>query len=125
MKIRLVGYKYIHESETCFNKKTGTPLKQYNSYDDAENSASRITDIQLYPYKCERCSFYHLAPLESKINVSKNGCSCKDRNNKQKYLYLTEEDAEKQRLKSQIENHVLLKVYKCKEGKGFHLTHID
>lgn len=98
----------------------------YFSEEDAKSSAlyewtARGSD--LYPYKCEKCGYWHLAPLSSKLNVQRNACSCLDSNGRHKALYLTIEDAEKQRMKSEAEQHISLKIYSCSEGKGFHLTH--
>lgn len=114
------------KSDVCFSKKTGQPLTVYFSEADAKSSAlyertARGSD--LYPYKCEKCGYWHLAPLSSKLNVQKNACSCLDSNGRHKALYLTREDAEKQRMKSEAEQHVSLKIYSCNEGRGFHLTH--
>lgn len=114
------------KSDVCFSKKTGQPLTVYFSEEDAKSSAlyertARGSD--LYPYKCEKCGYWHLAPLSSKLNVQRNACSCLDSNGRHKALYLTREDAEKQRMKSEAEQHISLKIYNCSEGKGFHLTH--
>lgn len=115
------------KSDVCFSKKTGQPLTVYFSEADAKSSAlyertARGSD--LYPYKCEKCGYWHLAPLSSKLNVQRNACSCLDSNGRHKALYLTREDAEKQRMKSEAEQHnISLKIYSCNEGKGFHLTH--
>lgn len=114
------------KSDVCFSKKTGQHLTVYFSEEDAKSSAlyertARGSD--LYPYKCEKCGYWHLAPLSSKLNVQRNACSCLDSNGRHKALYLTREDAEKQRMKSEAEQHISLKIYSCSEGKGFHLTH--
>lgn len=124
MKITLNGYKFIHESQTCFGKISGQPLKQFNTLADAQEAANSITINETYPYQCSKCGYYHLAPKSSKINVVRNACSCRDSQNRPKCLYLTKEDAEKQLIKSQNENHVKLRIYECSEHKGFHLTHI-
>lgn len=114
------------KSNSCFSKKTGEPLSVYVSENDALNGAM-LTRINggpdFYPYQCDKCGYYHLAPENSRINVKRNACHCRDSNGKPKALYLSKEDAEKQRLKSQEEQHIKLKVYRCDEGLGFHLTH--
>ena len=58
-----------------------------------------------------------------KLNVKHKACSCTDSKGQSKALYLTRADAEKQRKISEKEHHVKLRVYKCDEGKGYHLTH--
>ena len=60
------------KSDVCFSKKTRQPLTVYFSEADAKSSAlyertARGSD--LYPYKCEKCGYWHLAPLSSKLNV--------------------------------------------------------
>ena len=115
------------KSETCFSKRTGLPLTVYTTEAQAEASAlyeKTMRGSMLYPYLCDKCGYYHLAPIESKLNVKRNACSCLDSQGRHKALYLTREDAEKQRTKSEKEQHIVLKIYSCNEGKGFHLTHI-
>lgn len=114
------------KSNTCFSKKTGEALSVYNNEIDALAGAKKTMQYggpKLYPYLCERCHHYHLAPEDSKINVKHNACSCTDSNGNPKALYLTEADAEKQRIKSQSEQNVCLKIYPCNDGLGYHLTH--
>lgn len=85
--------------------------------------SSLLEAVESIPYQCEKCGYWHLAPTSSKLNVQRNACSCLDSNRRHKALYLTREDAEKQRMKSEAEQHISLKIYSCNEGKGFHLTH--
>lgn len=115
------------KSDVCFSKRTGQPLTVYTSEADADASAlyeRTMRGSELYPYLCDKCGYYHLAPTESKLNVRKNACSCLDSQGRHKALYLTHEDAERQRIKSEREQHISLKIYTCNEGKGFHLTHL-
>ncbi|MCQ2600584.1 MAG: hypothetical protein MJ184_04410 [Treponema sp.] len=110
----------------CINKNTGKPLSAYDTEKEAKESAKyskKEFKLDLYPYKCEKCGKYHLAPKASKIDVQKNACSCTDTNGKPKALYATKKDAEKQRVKSESEQKVKLYIFKCPEKKGFHLTH--
>lgn len=116
------------KSKTCTSKKTGQPVAQFKTKTEALKSAEytkKNYKTDLIPYKCEKCGFYHLAPKDSVLNVKQNACSCRDSNGKPKALYLTKADAEKQRKKSQKEQNIKLRVYKCEDGKGFHLTHTE
>ncbi|MCQ2591858.1 MAG: hypothetical protein MJ188_03660 [Treponema sp.] len=110
----------------CVNKNTGKPLSAYTTEKEAKESAKyskKEYKLDLYPYKCENCGKYHLAPKSSKIDVQKNACSCTDSNGKPKALYKTKKDAEKQLKNSEAEQSVKLYIFKCPEKKGFHLTH--
>lgn len=110
----------------CINKSTGKPLSVYETKKEADESAKytkKTYGTDLYAYKCETCGKYHLAPKESKIDVKHDACSCRDSNGKPKALYGTKKDAEKQMVKSAEEQHIKLRVYKCPDGKGYHLTH--
>lgn len=113
-------------AKACISKTTGKALSAYDTEKEAKESAKyskKEFKIDLYPYKCENCGKYHLAPKESKISVKQNACSCTDTNGKTKALYATKKDAEKQRIKSEEEQKVKLYIYKCQDGKGYHLTH--
>lgn len=110
----------------CVSKATGKPLSAYETEKEAKESAKyskKEFKLDLYPYKCENCGKYHLAPKESKIKVEQNACSCRDTNGKPKALYATKKDAEKQQANSEKEQKVKLYIYKCPDKKGFHLTH--
>lgn len=115
------------KSLTCFSKRTNQPLTEFYSLYDAESSAlyeKQIRGINLYVYQCDKCGLFHLAPEDSKLNVRKHACSCRDSKGNPKSLYLTKEDAEKQLIKSQKEQRIQLKIYPCEQGLGYHLTHM-
>lgn len=110
----------------CKSKTTGKVLSAYESEKEAKESAKyskKEFKLDLYPYKCESCGKWHLAPKASKIDVKQNACSCTDTNGKPKALYGSKKDAEKQRVKSEAEQKVKLYIFKCPETKGYHLTH--
>ena len=110
----------------CINKSTGKPLSAYDKKKEADESAKyakKNFGTNLYAYQCEKCGKYHLAPKDSKIEVKHDACSCRDSNGKPKALYGSKKDAEKQQEKSQVEQNIKLRVYKCPDGKGYHLTH--
>lgn len=113
-------------AKACISKNTGKPLSAYETEKEAKESAKyskKEFKLDLYPYLCENCGKYHLAPKASKISVKQNACSCTDSNGKPKALYATKKDAEKQLANSEKEQKVKLYIFKCPEGKGFHLTH--
>lgn len=112
--------------KSCISKATGKPLSAYETEKEAKESAKyskKEFKLNLYPYKCENCGKYHLAPKASKITVKQNACSCTDTNGKPKALYGSKKDAEKQQINSEKEQKVKLYVYKCPEKRGYHLTH--
>ena len=86
------------KSTNCFSKKTNEALSVYETEAEAQQSANYQryeNGRSLYPYHCERCGLWHLAPTETRINVLHNACSCLDSSGKHKDLYLSREDAEK------------------------------
>lgn len=112
--------------KSCISKATGKPLSAYETEKEAKESAKyskKEFKLNLYPYKCENCGKYHLAPKASKITVKQNACSCTDTNGKPKALYGSKKDAEKQQINSEKEQKVKLYIYKCPEKRGYHLTH--
>lgn len=116
--------------EKCISKSTGKALSAYETKKEAKKSAKytkKTHKLKLYVYKCEKCGLYHLAPKDSKISVKKNACACRDSNGQPKALYRTKKDAMKQLEKSQKEQKIKLRVYKCphKFWFGWHLTHTE
>ena len=113
------------KSEICFSKVTGAPLSVYNTEAEAQQSANYQLQNgrSLYPYHCERCGLWHLAPTTSRINVLHNACRCEDSFRRSKDLYLSREDAAKAKSKRESEGAGKLYIYECTSGKGFHLTH--
>lgn len=110
----------------CISNSTKKALSAYETEKEAKESAKyskKNFNLDLYPYKCEKCGKYHLSPKASKISVQQNACSCTDTNGKPKALYATKKDAEKQQKNSEVEQKVKLYIYKCPDKKGYHLTH--
>lgn len=113
------------KSTTCFSKKTNESLSVYETEAEAQQSANYQryeNGRSLYPYHCELCGLWHLAPTETRINVLHNACSCIDRCGKHKDLYLSREDAEKAKSKCESERGYRLYIYECPRKNGFHLT---
>ncbi len=78
--------------------------------------------MSLYPYQCETCGLWHLAPQESRVAFREHACSCVDSLGNGKRLYDTREDAEKSRASSEEARNLSLRVYPCPDGGGWHLT---
>lgn len=108
------------KSTTCFGK-DGKPKSVYSTEVEAIESAryqKKERGIDLFPYQCDSCGFWHLTP----VNGRPNQCSCTDSNGKSKNLYPTREAAQQQ-LECEAEKGYTLRIYPCEEGKGYHLTH--
>lgn len=85
------------KSSTCFSK-SGNPLSFFMTEAEAQESADHERNergMSLYPYQCERCGLWHLAPQESRVAFKEDACSCRDSLGRSKRLYATQEDAEK------------------------------
>lgn len=100
--------------------RSGNPLSEYESYDNALESASYV-DKNLVPYQCEKCGRYHLKPKEFYYEKSKGVCSCRAHDGSLKLSYKTYEDAQKM-VNIRANAGVTLNIYKCPEGNGYHLT---
>lgn len=115
------------KSDTCFGK-SGNPLSVFMTEAEAQKSADHERHergMRLYPYQCERCGHWHLAPEESRVTFKEYACLCLDSHGKSKRLYATREDAEKARTGSEAARGIALTVYECPEGGGWHLTKRD
>lgn len=115
------------KSETCFNK-SGNPRSVFMTEAEAQESADyerSARGVSLYPYQCERCGLWHLAPQESHVAFKEYACLCLDSHGKSKRLYATHEDAEKARISSEEARGIALTVYPCPDRDGWHLTHRD
>lgn len=111
------------KSETCVSR-SGNPLSVFETQADAQSSADYERGrVSLYPYQCERCGKWHLAPEEGRVNFKEWACSCTDSRGRSKRLYATREDAQKAQKTSEQKRKEKLKVYRCPEGGGWHLTH--
>ena len=111
------------KSMTCF-KKDGEPLSQYSSEYEARDGASHVKykyGLDLAPYLCSKCGYWHLSPKERQT-PSKECTYCTDSNGKHKELYETEEAAKTRAEIIEEEQGIKLKVYKCPNQDGWHLT---
>ncbi|WGK68800.1 hypothetical protein P0082_09965 [Candidatus Haliotispira prima] len=110
------------KSSTCF-KKNGEPKVVYSSEDEAKVGADYAKSnysTHLIPYHCKECGDWHLSPPERRTPSFE--CGCTDRSGGLKQCYHTREDAEKRANILREEKKVILQVYSCDYGKGYHLT---
>ncbi len=108
----------------CISKVTGKPLAKYCTKEMALESAryqKMIHNLDLFPYKCEKCGCWHLTPIRPEERISKieGACRCRDSLGRSKLLYLSRDDAERMRNKLWD----TLFIYECPENPGcYHLT---
>ncbi len=107
------------KSTTCIGKSSGQPVTEYDSEREAWQGAS--SHRELVPYKCSKCSQWHLAP-KSRQTPSKACKHCRGVNGEPKQAYNSKSDADKRARILSDEQGVHLRVYKCKHGSGWHLT---
>ncbi|CAA0123071.1 Uncharacterised protein [BD1-7 clade bacterium] len=112
-------------SETCFSKTTGNPLKEYVTEHDAELAADyaaiHFDNKGLAPYQCDRCNMWHLSPANRKT-PSKPCLDCVSAVGESKQTYRNRQEAIMRADILYDEMGVDLKVYPCPYSKGWHLT---
>ncbi len=109
-------------------KSSGKPLSAFDKKRDARKEGRRVRKTYhqwMYVYRCEKCDKFHLAPRSGKIRVKHNACSCTDSKGASKALYMNWRSARKQLKKSQQEQNIKLRIYRCPERHGWHLTHTE
>lgn len=108
----------------CTNRKTGRPLKTYESELEAKCNASYLCTVhkrEMVPYFCSRCSKWHLAPKESHTpSISCHWCMGRDGENKD--LYPSEQVALRRASIIEKRTSIRLRAYKCPHEDGWHLT---
>lgn len=112
------------KSNTCFSKATGKPLSFYNYEFEAQSAAdySRVFfGNDLVPYRCEKCTHWHLSP-KNRSTPSKKCDWCTGSDGRFKDTYRTRKDAIIRAKIIYEEYGVDLKVYECEKGDGWHLT---
>jgi hypothetical protein len=111
------------KSTTCF-KKDSKPLSAYFSEYEAFDGASHVKTeygLDLSPYQCSKCGHWHLSP-QNRQTPSKECIYCTDKKGKHKELYKTMETAANRAEIIEEERGIKLKVYKCPNQNGWHLT---
>ena len=113
----------MFDSGSCY-KKDGTPKKSYESEREADEAAAYVQsaygDVQ-GKYKCPKCGFWHLSPIERQTQCYLS--SCLDSSGKQKQAYTTRKSAETRANIILQERGTKLYVYHCERCGAYHLTH--
>ena len=112
-------------SPTCTTRKTGRPLSEYDTKAEAQSAANyankNFQNTSMIPYKCNVCGFWHLTPDERQT-PSETCPKCKGSDGQLKEAYKTKADAEKRAQLLRKDQGLVLTVYKCEHGYGWHLT---
>ena len=112
------------KSQTCFGTKSGKPLTEYDSQQEAQegaNYANKTYGQNLVPYQCDTCGLWHLA-LGNRQTPSKPCPHCTGTDGQLKEAYQSQKDAQKRANIIRKEQGVVLSVYACEHGNGWHLT---
>ncbi|MBN2695160.1 hypothetical protein JXR93_10915 [bacterium] len=114
------------DSLSCFGQISKKPLKTYSSEYEAIDAVQYVKSTygnnQIY-YKCNRCGYWHLSPIERE--TPSITCQCKDEKGNFKQLYPTKKIAEQRANIIFEEKGIKLNVYECEYSNGWHLTHKD
>lgn len=112
------------KSSSCYGKETKQPLSVYQSEFLATEACQHIERThhkQLTPYQCNTCGLWHLSPI-TRQTPSHKCQDCNDSHGNAKASYQSRSEAG---LRADIiykEEGVLLRVYPCPFGDGWHLT---
>jgi len=112
------------KSKTCIGKKTGKPLAEYGTEDEAQEAAlyaNATYKRHLTPYLCSVCNRWHLSPV-NRQTPSKKCTACVGGDGQPKDTYTSETDAKRRAAIIRKESGVSLRVYGCPYGNGWHLT---
>ena len=105
------------DTKACINRR-GTPRRAYVSEAAAEHGAHLALlkyNSHIVPYRCTRCSSWHLSPFDRHTPC----CHCETCG---KEAYESEASAERRAAILERERGVGLRVYDCPRGYGWHLT---
>ena len=105
-----------NKSETCVGKRG--PLTAYSTESKAAIAANRLNlrdESQFVAYQCSTCGEWHLSPAER--HTPSKPCEPCGKNS-----YETKKGAERRAKIGEAERGVLLNVYRCPKGNGWHLT---
>ena len=114
----------MFDSENCFSKVTGKPLKSYESESEAEEAIAYVKATygnEQVKYLCQRCGYWHLSPKDRQTPNHKSYCL--DSNGRPKQAYPTQESALRRAEIIYKEKGTRLYVYQCDDCGEWHLTH--
>lgn len=66
-----------NRSATCYGVASGTPLMEYETYEDAEEGASYVSNRygnDMVPYECTLCYLWHLSPRKEEYPDDYDQC---------------------------------------------------
>ena len=112
------------KSDTCVGKTSGKPLTEYDDEVEAREGAVHALERfgrKLFPYACDTCDKWHLAPAERQTPSTK--CpNCRGADGTAKESYRNEQEARRRAAILRGEQGADLRVYACEHGHGWHLT---
>jgi hypothetical protein len=112
------------KSRSCRGSSSDGALTEYDTEREATEGAAFIKKKHkrtLVPYLCGRRSLWHLAPI-GRQTPSTTCNSCVGGDGLPKEAYQTQDTAQKRANILRKERSVLLQVYECPRGNGWHLT---
>jgi len=107
----------MFKNAICLSAK-GKPRRAYPNQQCAEEGARYALvsyGNRMMPYHCGRCCSWHLCPAD-RHTPGHHCCDCL------KQAYASESAAVRRALILEREQGVLLRVYECPHGEGWHLT---
>lgn len=111
-------------SDSCIGKISGKPLSVYFTEFEAQ-WAAEYSEVNygnaLKPYECNKCGYWHLSP-SNRVTPSKKCDWCTGSDGYPKDTYRTRKEASNRADIIYEEQGILLKVYECRYGLGWHLT---
>ncbi|MCB9609892.1 MAG: hypothetical protein H6716_25105 [Polyangiaceae bacterium] len=114
----------FRKSDTCRGKRSGQALTEYDSEADAlcgADYAKREYSSSLVPYRCSRCSQWHLSPASCHTLCWQ--CHwCAGREGRSKAANADREAAERRAEILSEEQGLRLRAYPCDYGGGWHLA---
>ena len=112
------------KSTTCYGKKSGQPLTEYESLSEATEGADHANRVHgsrwLMPYQCSNCGYYHLSPRER--HTPSMLCVCVGATGEPKQLFYEQSAALRRAEILRAEKGLRVSVYACEHGLGYHLT---
>lgn len=107
------------KSLTCKSRRTGRPLTEYRTEEEAAIAAARLDHMM--HYRCRGCGYWHLSPTRNHTPC-RDYPECTGGQGRPKKSYETRRGAEQRAEIIRQEHHVALDVYPCPHGYGWHLT---
>ncbi len=110
------------KSNTCTGKVSGVPLTEYPDEGSARAGAEYASarhGRELVPYRCSRCSAWHLSPAGRQTPSRTSACT--DHSGRPKAAYDSRDDAERRAELVRDDGGPRVRAYSCGCG-SWHLT---